>query len=283
MEFKAYGKINLSLDVTGILDNGYHSVSMVMQSVELCNIVNIKKKEKGTIVVKSDNPYIPEGKDSLVYRACDLMIKEYNLTCGFEVFISTNLPVAGGMAAGSSDAAAVIRGINEICELGASMDELMNLGVTLGADIPFCIQIKPAFAEGIGEKLTNISALWSDLHILVVNPGYHVSTKEIYQRIDSYKKTYIVDNKSLIQALSNKNLLQAKLNMKNVMQDITSQLCPKINEIIDCLYENGAEVALMSGSGATCYGIFTDEKTAITAKNKLKNNYDFVALTKPIE
>ncbi len=281
MNFRAYGKINLSLDITGILENGYHSVSMVMQSVELSDIVNINKNETGKITVKTDNPDIPDGEANLAYKACELMKKEFDISCGFDIFIEKHIPVAGGMAGGSSDAAAVIRGINEICALDASIEKLMKIGLSLGADVPFCIQIKPALAEGIGEILTKVSGLCSELYILIVNPGSFISTKEVYQKIDATKRFNIVDNRSLIQAPYEKDLDRAKLNMKNVMQEVTTKLCPKVDEIISSLYSNGAKIALMSGSGATCYGVFSDEKTAITARNKFKNY--FTAITKPLE
>lgn len=283
MEVKAYGKINLSLDVTGILDNGYHSVSMVMQSVELCDKVFIKKTDTSEISVTTDNPEIPDGKDNLAYKAAELMVKTYNLPYGFNIKIEKHIPLAGGMAGGSTDAAAVMRGINELSELDESTERLMELGVTLGADIPFCIQQRAALAEGIGEKLTNVKGLPKNTYILLVNPGVSVSTKEIYNLIDSEKCYNSVDNKALIDALYNDDLDSATLNMKNVMQSVTSRLCPEINTIIETLYKNGAKVALMSGSGATCYGVFTDEEVAKKAKNAFLNTDYFCAITNPIE
>lgn len=281
MDIKAYGKINLSLDVTGVLPNGYHSVSMVMQSVELCDIVSIEKNDSGKIFVKCDNPQIPEGEDNLAYRACELMIKEFNISCGFDIFIKKSIPVAGGMAGGSTDAAAVIRGINEICELNQKEEKLMELGLTLGADIPFCIQQNPALAEGIGEKLTQVSGLSKDLYILLVNPNISISTKEIYSLIDDAKNYNSIDNCALISALEEKDLKEAKANMKNVMQDVSAAICPEIDEIIKTLYEKGAEVALMSGSGATCYGVFKNKEDVIYAQSAF-NNY-FTAITNPVE
>ena len=283
MEVKAYGKINLSLDVTGILDNGYHSVSMVMQSVELCDKVFIKKNDTLEISVTTDNPKIPDGKDNLAYKAAELMVKTYNLPHGFDIKIEKHIPLAGGMAGGSTDAAAVMRGINELSGLYESTERLMELGVTLGADIPFCVQQMAALAEGIGEKLTNVKGLPKNTYILLVNPGVSVSTKEIYNLIDFEKCYNSVDNKALVDALHDGDLDSATLNMKNVMQSVTSRLCPEIKTIIETLYENGAKVALMSGSGATCYGVFTDEEVAKKAKNAFFNTDYFCAITNPIE
>lgn len=281
MDFKALAKINLSLDVTGILDNGYHSVSMVMQSVELCDIVSINKKISKDISIHTDNPLIPDGRENIAYRACELMIEKYKIPHGFDIDIKKNIPIAGGMAGGSTDAAAVIRGINELCNLGATTEKLMELGVTLGADIPFCIQQKPALAEGIGEKLTNIKGLSKELYILLVNPNILVSTKEIYNRIDSKKIFNTVDNKTLISALCKNDLGKTSSYMKNVMQSVTEEICPEISIIINKLYENGAKVALMSGSGATCFGIFETKEQAMNAQNKFGEF--FTAITKPVE
>lgn len=281
MEIKAYGKINLSLDVTGTLPNGYHSVSMVMQSVKLCDIISLEKNDTKKIAVICDNENVPCGRENIAYRACELMVEEFDLPYGFDIEIKKNIPLAGGMAGGSADAAAVMRAINEICSLNQTEEKLMELGLRLGADVPFCIQTRPSLAEGIGEKLTRIKGLSKDLHILLVNPNVLISTKEIYNLIDKNKNYNTVDNKNLIQALKDRNLDAAKENMKNVMQEVTSTICPEIDKIIKKLYENGACVALMSGSGATCYGVFKDKNKAILAQNAF-NNY-FTAITNPVE
>lgn len=279
MEFKAHGKINLSLDITGILPNGYHSVSMVMQSVELCDIVSVEKSE--TISVVCDNQDIPDGKDNIAYKACELMIKEFDIPHGFDIKIKKRIPIAGGMAGGSTDAAAVMRGINEICNLGASKEKLMELAVKIGADVPFCIQEKPALAEGIGEKLSPVKGLWKELYILLVNPNISVSTKEIYQKIDDEKMFNKGNNAELIEALADKRLYDLKYNMINVMQKVTEDVCPQISDIINKLYTEGAAVALMSGSGATCYGVFDD----LSKAEKAQKNFDgyFTAITHPME
>lgn len=281
MEIRAYGKINLSLDVTGTLPNGYHSVSMVMQSVELCDIVSVEKNDTKKIIVTCDNKNVPCGKENIAYRACELMVEEFNLPYGFCIKIEKNIPLAGGMAGGSTDAAAVMRGINEICALNQTEEKLMELGLKLGADVPFCIQTRPALAEGIGEKLSRVTGLSKDLYILLVNPNILISTKKIYNLIDKNKNYNTIDNQKLIKALKDKDLDAAKENMKNVMQEVSSSICPEIDKIVKKLYEKGACVALMSGSGATCYGVFNDRNRAILAQNAF-NNY-FTAITNPVE
>lgn len=280
MDIKAYGKINLSLDVTGVLPNGYHSVSMIMQSVELCDIVSIEKNDTKDIVLTTDNPNIPDGKENLAYRACELMINEFNIPHGFIVSIKKKIPLAGGMAGGSTDAAAVIRGINSLCNLNQSKEKLMKLGLVLGADVPFCIQEKPSLAEGIGEKLTNIKGLSENIYILLVNPNISISTKEIYSLIDEEKIYNCVDNSMLINALENEDLDSAKYNMINVLEKASVKKCPEIKKIIETLYKNGAKIALMSGSGATCYGIFQEEESAKKAQNAFEKY--FTEITSPI-
>lgn len=281
MDIKAYGKINLSLDVTGVLENGFHSVSMLMQSVELCDIVSVNVSQSKKITVTCDNPNVPDGEENIAYKAAKLMVDNFNILHGFDIKIKKKIPLCGGMAGGSTDAAAVLRAINELACLNLSQDELMKLALPLGADIPFCIQAKPALAEGIGEKLTKIKGLSSGYSILLVNPNCEISTKEIYKLVDKKKSFNEIDNNELIKALAVDDLQKAKLNMKNIFEEITAEICPKIKEIIKALYSNGGSVALMSGSGATCYGVFEDEKMAKEAKKTFADC--FTAVTHTIE
>ncbi len=280
MKLKAYAKINLSLDITGKRDDGYHDISSVMQSVTLCDEVEVLKNESGTISISSDSAEIPNNEENIAYKAAKLMIDTFNLSCGFDIFIKKNIPVAGGMAGGSTNAAAVIKAINEICKLGLTTDELMKIGVKVGADVPFCIYQKPALAEGIGEKITAISGLSDDLWILLVNPNEKVSTKKIYEKIDNevlYNKT---DNEKLACALKNNDINTAKKYMINVMQDVSQKECGKIAEIIKKIDNLGAIHSMMSGSGATCFGIF-NEKPDIVKAEKLFDGF-FVSAVKAV-
>ena len=280
MKLKAYAKINLSLDITGKRDDGYHDISSVMQSVTLCDDVEVLKNESGTISISSDSAEIPNNEENIAYKAAKLMIDTFNLSCGFDIFIKKNIPVAGGMAGGSTNAAAVIKAINEICKIGLTTDELMKIGVKVGADVPFCIYQKPALAEGIGEKITAISGLSDDLWILLVNPNEKVSTKKIYEKIDNevlYNKT---DNKKLACALKNNDINTAKKYMINVMQDVSQTECGKIAEIIKKIDNLGAIHSMMSGSGATCFGIFNEKPDLIKAE-KLFDGF-FVSAVKAV-
>ena len=200
MILNAHGKIN-SLDITGRREDGYHYVSMVMQSVALCDVVSVDKNSSGAVFVKLDNPEVPDGQENLAYKACELMISQFCLNCGFDVFIQKHIPVAGGMAGGSTDAAAVMKAVNHLCGLQLSQRQLMELGLCLGADVPFCIQEKPALATGIGEILTSVAGLPENVWILLVNPNEKISTKTIYDMVDQNLVYSTVDNRALISAL----------------------------------------------------------------------------------
>jgi len=277
---KAYGKLNLSLDITGRRDDGYHYVSMLMQSVELCDFVTVLKNDTGTLTVTCDNPDIPNGKDNLAYRALELMKDTCSLSCGFDVSIEKHIPVAGGMAGGSTDAAAVLRAVNTLCDLNLSQEKLMEIGLKLGADVPFCVQKAPALATGIGEILTPVTGLSDDLCILLVNPNVALSTKAIYDIVDNTLQSGCVDNDALVLALKNGDIRKAARYMQNVMQTASNSLCGEISGIITRIQELGAIHAMMSGSGATCFGIFKEKPDIKNAEAIFSGC--FVSLTKPL-
>ena len=254
----ANAKINLSLDVLSRRSDGYHEVSMVMHQVELADVVKLTKNNVKSISLTSNSAQIPLDERNIAYKAAKLLSDRFDLNCGFDIYIDKRIPVAGGMAGGSTDAAAVLCLINEACSLGLTKEKLMEIGLELGADVPYCIFKKPALAEGIGEKLSEIRGL-PQCNILLVNPGVEVSTKEVYETIDTYTDIEHIDNKSLIDCLSKNNLNAAIGYMKNVMQPVSSKICPKIPEIIEKINSLGALHSMMSGSGATCFGIFSED------------------------
>ncbi len=253
----AHAKINLSLDVLSRRADGYHEVSMVMHQVELADTVKLSKKDVKSINLTSNSVQIPLNEKNIAYKAAKLLTERFDLKCGFDIHIDKKIPIAGGMAGGSTDAAAVLCLINEACSLGLSKEKLMEIGLELGADVPYCIFSKPALAEGVGEKLSEIYGL-PPCKILLVNPGVEVSTKEVYETIDTYKIIEHIDNRSLIDCLSQNNLSGAVNFMKNVMQPVSSKICPEIPIIIEKINKLGALHAMMSGSGATCFGIFSE-------------------------
>ena len=281
MILKAHGKINLSLDITGKRKDGYHDIATLMQSVELCDEIEITKNDKGTILVTSDSKALPDGEENIAYRACRKMKEAFALNDGFQISIRKRIPLAGGMAGGSADAAAVIRAVNSLCQLNLSEKQLMEIGVTLGADIPFCIQEKPAFATGIGEILTPVKGLSKDIFIILVNPKVAVSTKVIYEAIDTAAQYGSVDNKALISALKDGDINRAKEYMVNIMEPVTSAHCKEVPEIIKKLNSMGAIHAMMTGSGATCFGLFEKKPDEASFKKSFPDFY--VCLTKPYE
>ena len=263
---KAYAKINLSLDVLGKRADGYHEVSMVMHQISLADTVTLSLNDSGKIKLSSNTDRIPLDEKNLAYKAAKLMIDTFNLKNGFDIFVDKKIPVAGGLAGGSTDAAAVLCLINQALNLNLDKQKLMEIGLKLGADVPYCIFSHPALAEGIGERLTKISGL-PMCNILIVNPCEEVSTKEVYDKIDSIEHKNVVDNNKLIGCLSDGDLTSACGYMENVMQPVSSTLCTKIPSIIATLKELGAIHAMMSGSGATCFGIFNTDISLVTAKS----------------
>ncbi len=278
---KAHGKINLSLDITGRRKDGYHDISSVMQSVELCDIVTLDKNTTGEIRISVEPPLVPCNEENIAYKACRFMKELYDIPDGFDITIQKNIPVAGGMAGGSTDAAAVIRGVNTLCDLKLDTKELMAIGLNIGADVPFCIGETAALATGVGEVLTPISGLQNTYWIVLVNPGTHVSTKTIYEAIDKTSVYGTVDNERLVTYLANDKINEASAYMKNIMEPVTAKYCPEITDAIKTLKSAGAMHAMMSGSGATCFGIFKDEPD-IREINQLFPEY-FVCLTKPLK
>ncbi len=276
---KAHGKINLSLDITGRREDGYHDISSVMQSVELCDIVTLQKNTSGEIRITVEPPIVPCNEENIAYKACRLMKELYNIPDGFDITIQKNIPVAGGMAGGSTNAAAVIRGISILCDLHLDISELMSVGLKIGADVPFCIGESPALATGIGEVLEPVSGLPNDYWIVLVNPGVHVSTKVIYDAIDKTAVYGTVDNDKLVKYLKEDCFEKASACMKNIMEPVTAEFCPQVPEVIKQLKSAGAVHAMMSGSGATCFGIFGKEPNM----KKMKDIFPayFVCLTKP--
>ena len=268
---KAYAKINLSLDVLSKRADGYHEVSMLMHQITLADTVSLSLTDEKDIILTSDSDKIPTDERNIAYCAAKLLLDEFHIKQGVKIHIEKNIPIAGGLAGGSTDAAAVLMLLNEALELKLSKEELMSLGLRLGADVPYCIFGLPAHAEGIGEKLTTICGL-PECKILIVNPGVEITTKEIYEKIDSYTDRRPVDNKAIISALSRGNLIEASARMENVMQPVAAAQCHQITEIIQKLKEFGAIHAMMSGSGATCFGIF-DIECNLSGADKLFDNF----------
>lgn len=263
LRLKAYGKINLALDVTGIRDDGYHEVRMIMQTVRLHDSIELYRSQKPGIRLETNLYYLPVNEQNLAYKAAKLLMDEFHIQEGLGMRLRKFIPVAAGMAGGSSDAAAVLFGVNRMFGLGLSREELMKRGVTLGADIPYCLMRGTALSEGIGEKLTALPPM-PQCQVLIAKPGISVSTKTVYRALDEMelKPEQHPDIDGMIQSIQEGNLVDISGKFGNVLELVTGQRYPVIGQLEQVMMERGALNAMMSGSGPTVFGIFTNPRAA---------------------
>ena len=250
IELKALAKINLGLDVLGRRENGYHDVRMIMQSIFLYDEVRIEKKEAAGIEVETNLKFLPVGEDNIAYKAAKLLIDEFGIGEGVRITLRKHIPVAAGLAGGSSNAAAVLFGMNRIFRLGLSQKDLMERGVKLGADVPYCIMRGTVLAEGIGEELKRLPAM-PKCTVLIAKPPISVSTKTVYEALDSKEITEHPDIDGIIKGLELGNLKMIAGSMGNVLEKVTVPMHPEIEKIKQEMKDAGALGAMMSGSGPT--------------------------------
>lgn len=256
----AYAKVNLGLDVTGIRSNGYHDVKMIMHQINLHDTIELTKANSGICFEladqKTDISLIGPNSDNLCVQAAKLLFEQYNITSGLKIRLIKRIPIAAGLAGGSTDAAAVFKGINELFELGISTQELMDISVKLGADIPFCILGGTALSEGIGEILTPLPSP-KGIDIRIIKPDFGLSTKEVYTKLDSIFTDLIHPNiDAQVEALKTGNIDKLINNMGNVLEQVSIMLHPQIQEIKEKMLSEGAIASMMSGSGPTVFGIW---------------------------
>ncbi len=261
LKLKAKAKINLGLDVVRKREDGYHEVRMIMQMINLYDKITLRKKTEPGITVTTNLAYLPVNEDNLVYRAAKLLMDEFQVDGGLEIELQKYIPVAAGMAGGSTDAAAVMVGVNRIFQLGLNKKQLMERGVKIGADVPFCIMRGTALAEGIGEELTPLPAM-PHCSLVIAKPKIHVSTKFVYGNLKVRELTEHPDIDGQVQALRENNLEQLVARMGNVLETVTIPAYPVIDEIKHTMMKYGAMGAMMSGSGPTVFGIFEKEDKA---------------------
>ena len=272
MRLKALAKINLGLDVIRRREDGYHEVKMIMQTIQLYDRIVMRKRRESKIQVKTNLFYLPENENNLVYKAAKLLIEEFKIQQGVQIDLQKFIPVAAGMAGGSSDAAAVLYGMNRMFHLGLSLEELMERGVKIGADVPYCLMRGTALAEGIGEQLTKLSPV-PQCKILIAKPAISVSTKFVYENLKLDENTVHPDIDLLIQDIETKNLADMAAHMGNVLESVTIPNYPVIAQIKEQMIKDGALNAMMSGSGPTVFGIFDDkEKAEVAYKRMLEGN-----------
>lgn len=272
IEKKAYGKLNLSLDIVGKREDGYHLVRMIMQTVNLYDVITIEKQRDPGIVLTTNQPDLPTDKDNLIYQAASLLMDEFEISDGVRIHLEKHIPIAAGMAGGSADCAATLTGINELFALGLSKEALQKRAVTLGADVPYCILGGTALSEGIGEVLTPVTDV-VPCNLLLIKPNIDVSTKWVYTTLRWNELTSHPDIDGMIAALDNHSLKGVSDKMENVLETVTIPSYPIIQEIKDKMMELGAQNAMMSGSGPTVFGLFPDEEKGISAYEICKNLY----------
>lgn len=285
LALKAYGKINLGLDVLRKRPDGYHDLKMIMQMVDVYDdIVITKTDRKDEIVVATDKFVLENEKGNLAYMAVKLLFDEFNIHQGIEIKINKRIPIAGGMAGGSSDCATTLMGINKMFDLKLSKEDLMKRGVKLGADVPYCVLGKTAIAEGIGEILTPLPTPPS-CYVIIAKPPVSVSTAFVYGNIRPDEITKRPNIDGMAEAIKNGDLYKMSSLLYNVMEDVTVPEYPIIADIKKMMIENGALNSIMSGSGPTVFGIYDNlEKAENTMKLLKKSNLtEQLYLTKFIE
>lgn len=275
MQLKALAKINLGLDVLRRRENGYHDVKMIMQTVRIFDRLALVKQDKEGIRVRTNLYYLPANENNLVYKAANLLFEEFDIRGGLSIDLKKYIPVAAGMAGGSSDAAAVLYGLNRMYGLGLSQEQLMERGVKIGADVPYCIMRGTALAEGIGEILTPLPPM-PPCNILVAKPGISVSTKYVYENLhaNELKPEQHPDIDGVLEALKAQDIrgMAEALRNGNVLETVTANAYPVIGKLKETMEMNGAAVALMSGSGPTVFGIFEDRMQARRAMAAIRKS-----------
>ena len=269
IELKALAKINLGLDVLGRRENGYHDVRMVMQSIYLYDEVKLEKTAEPGITTVSNLSFLPTGDGNIAYKAARLLQEEFQITEGIKITLNKHIPVAAGLAGGSSNAAAVLFGMNRMFRLGLSQKDLMDRGVRLGADVPYCIMRGTVLAEGIGEKLSVLPAM-PKCTVLIAKPPVSVSTKVVYEALDAKQITEHPDIDGIIEGLKNNSLKQVAACMGNVLEDVTVPMHPVIDQIKQEMKSAGALNAMMSGSGPTVFGLFESRADAREAQRRIR-------------
>ena len=269
IELKALAKINLGLDVLGRRENGYHDVRMIMQSVYLYDEVKLEKTEGPGIGVVSNLSFLPTGEGNIAYKAAQLLKDEFQIDEGIKITLNKHIPVAAGLAGGSSNAAAVLFGVNRMFRLGLSKRDLMERGVRLGADVPYCIMRGTVLAEGIGEELSVLPPM-PKCTVLIAKPPVSVSTKVVYEALDAKEITDHPDIDGIIEGLKDNSLEKVASCMGNVLEQVTVPIHPAIDQIKREMKEAGALNAMMSGSGPAVFGLFKTRTVAREAQRRIR-------------
>lgn len=271
LSLKAYGKINLGLDVLRQREDGYHDVRMIMQTVGIYDKIDLRLNQEPGIRVETNLFYLPNNENNLVYKAAKLLMDEFQIQKGVDINLKKFIPVAAGMAGGSSDAATVLFGVNKMFNLGLTQKQLMERGVKIGADVPYCVMRGTALSEGIGEILTPLPPM-PQCQVLIAKPGISVSTKYVYEHLhaNDLKPEQHPDIDAIIRGIEHQDLYEASEHFGNVLETVTATAYPVIEEIKRVMKDAGAIQSMMSGSGPTVFGLFTSPKAAQDAYEGLR-------------
>ncbi len=272
LKLNARAKINITLDVLRKREDGYHDLSMIMQTINLCDNIFIKKTNNEGIQLKSNISWMPCDSRNLIYQAADVLKQKFNIKDGIYIELTKNIPVAAGLAGGSTDCAATLVGIRNLFKLPLSNEELMAIGKTLGADVPYCIMRGTALAEGIGEKLTPLPP-FPNCYVLICKPPINVSTATVFGSLDLAKVEKHPDNNKVIELIKNNDLEGICNNMCNVLENVTIANYPIVADIKKSMLENNALGSMMSGSGPTVFGFYQDYNTALQALKDIRHQF----------
>lgn len=278
MKMKAYAKVNISLDIVGKREDGYHLLRMIMQNIDLYDDITVEKQREG-ITIECNKNYVPTDSRNLAYKAAMLFKEKYDITDGVKIKIAKNIPVSAGLAGGSTDAATVLKIMNKLFEVNASNEELKEIGLKLGADIPYCIEGGTALCEGIGEKITPLKS-FKDKIIVLVKPSFGVSTKEVYKNFDMDKVNKHPDTEELIKAIENDDLRYVAYNMRNLLENVTLKKHKILINLKEEMNKYGSIGTMMSGSGPTVFAFFDDMLKAQRCFEKMKEKYSEVFITR---
>lgn len=280
MREKAYAKVNITLDVVGKREDGYHLLKMIMQNIDIYDVITIEKIESG-IEITCNKPYVPTDERNLAYKAAKLFKDTFNITSGVSINIKKNIPVAAGLAGGSTDCAAVLKIMNKLFQVNADNEKLMELGVKLGADVPYCIDGGTALCEGIGEVLTTLKPFKNHI-IVLVKPPFGVSTKEVYKSFDLGRVKNHPETDKVIAYMNEDNLYEVAKNMKNLLENVTLKKHKVISSIKSEMESLGAIKAMMSGSGPTVFAFFDDMMKAQRCYDQMKKKYNDTFITRTV-
>lgn len=277
----AHGKINLALDVLYPRDDGYHEINTIMQQIDLKDTITLRNIEGDRAIIECNSEEIPLDESNLAYKAWEKIVEKANFLRGIHITIDKNIPVAAGLAGGSTNAAAVLKGLNLLWNLNLSQERLMEIGAEIGADVPFCILGGTAHARGIGEKLKKIRSFSNKL-ILLANIGKPVSSAYVYNKLDLENRSKRIDVDKIVEYIEEDDVKKVAENMENIMEQVVIKEYPIIAQIKEDMVRYGALGSIMSGSGPTVFGIFDDEEKLLRCKEFLEKKVEKVLVTKTI-